>query len=229
MRCHDVAMSETIITVRGHHEAWYRAERATVRLRAGFEGPEREPVLQRATGASETVTASLRAIHDPQSGPVTWWSADSIRVWSHRPWNKDGKQLPPVYHAELGITAKFRDFDALSRWIEQTAVLSGITIDGIDWALTEAKKTAVTAEVRSRAVRDATDKARVYAQSIGLAQVSAIALADPGMLGDPGGPQHGAVAGTMSRATAAPNPGQLALAPEDIAVSATVDARFAAR
>ncbi|WBU38213.1 SIMPL domain-containing protein [Homoserinibacter sp. YIM 151385] len=226
-------MSETIITVRGHHEAWFPAERATVRLTIGFEGSRREPVFQRATDAAAAVTAGIRALHDPQAGPVTWWSADSIRVWSHRPWNQDGKQLPPVFHSALAATAKFRDFDALARWIEQTAELGGVTIDGVGWALTEAKRTAVTAEVRSRAVRDASDKARVFAQSIGLGEITPIALADPGMLGDPGGPgaSGGAGDGSMSRMMKAGGGagGTLAFAPEDISISASVDARFVAR
>jgi uncharacterized protein YggE len=62
--------------------------------------------------------------------------------------------------------------------------VDSVTVGSIDWALTEARTTGVTAEVRSRAVKDAVAKASVYAQSIGLGSVTAVAIADPGMLGD---------------------------------------------
>jgi hypothetical protein len=71
-------------------------------------------------------------------------------------------------------------------------------------------------------------KASVYAQSIGLGSVRAVALADPGMLGerigasDDGG-SHPAL--QMMSAGSAP---ELSLTPEDIEVDAVVDARFIA-
>ena len=88
-------------------------------------------------------------------------------------------------------------------------------------------------EVRSRAVKDAVAKASVYAQSIGLGSVTAIALADPGMLGDPSGGNPTLVQPMFARGamkaqfdSSAP---QLALKPEEIAVASVVDARFTAR
>jgi len=225
----DEAMS-TVITVQGHFTAWYPAERATVRLAVGFDGAKRESVLASATAAVQTVTDSVKRLHDPDAGPVTWWSSDRVRVWAERPWNNEGKQLAPVHHAAISITVKFKDFDALADWLAEAATVPGVQVGGIDWALTEAKRTSVTTEVRSRAVKDAADKARVFAQAIGLAQVTATAIADPGMLGvsgDPGSPSP-----TMMRAAAfaAPPAGGASFdfTPEDIEVSASVDARFEA-
>ena len=84
-------------------------------------------------------------------------------------------------------------------------------------------------EVRSRAVKDAADKARVFAQAIGLGQVNAVAIADPGMLGVSGsGP---APSPKIMRAAAMYDGGGdagLDFTPEDIEVSASVDARFEA-
>jgi uncharacterized protein len=99
--------------------------------------------------------------------------------------------------------------------------------------LTSVTETAVTAEVRSRAVKDAVAKASVYAQSIGLGSVTATAIADPGMLGDTpaggGGIQHMAERSMMKASFDSGGGEPLALKPQQIEVSASVDARFVAR
>jgi uncharacterized protein YggE len=219
----------TVITVQGSFTAWYPAERATVRLAVAFDGAKREGVLSATTQAVQSVTASITQLHDPDAGPVTWFSSDRIRVWAQRPWNNEGKQLAPVHHAAINVTVKFKDFDALAEWIGEVAGVAGVQINGIEWALTEARRTSVTTEVRSRAVRDAADKARVFAQAIGLGQVNAIAIADPGMLGVQG---NGPAAAPMMMRAAAVHGGAgdaaLDFTPEDIEVSASVDARFEA-
>lgn len=219
----------TIITVQGRFTAWYPAERATVRLAVSFDGAKRDGVLSAATESVRTVTDSVKELHDAEAGPVTWWSSDRIRVWAQRPWNNEGKQLAPVHHAAISVTVKFKDFDALADWLSRAAAVPGVQVNGIDWALTEAKRTSVTTEVRSRAVKDAADKARVFAQAIGLGQVTATAIADPGMLGVAGeGP---APAPPMMRAAAYGSPqggAALDFTPEDIEIAAAVDARFEA-
>ncbi len=225
-------MADTIITVQGEHSAWYPAERATVRASIQVDGPKRDAVFASAVSASDAVRTSIETLFDKQTGPITWWSSDSVRVWSDRPWNNEGKQLPLVFHAAVDFSAKFLDFDALSRWVEAVAAIELVTIGSISWDLTDATRTSVTTEVRSRAVKDAVAKATVYAQSIGLGSVTAIALADPGMLGDPSA--GGAAPAPMMRAAmkmqafdggGAPT---LALKPEEIAVASVVDARFIA-
>src|SRR4051812_28572655 len=102
-------MSDTIITVQGEYSAWYPAERATVSTSVHADGPKRDAVFARAVEASDAVRNLIESIHDKEAGPVTWWSSDSVRVWSERPWNQDGKQLAPVFHAGVDFTAKFKD------------------------------------------------------------------------------------------------------------------------
>lgn len=221
----------TVITVQGQFTAWFPAERATVRLTVSFDGAKRDAVLASATRTAQEVTDTVKALHHPDAGPVTWHSSDRVRVWAERPWNADGKQLSPVHHAALGITVKFSDFDALGDWLADVAVRPGVQVNGIEWALTDAKRTSVTTEVRSRAVKDAVDKARVFAQAIGLGTVTAVAIADPGMLGVSGSAQP-SPAPVMMRAAAMKladaGGATLDFTPEDIEVSASVDARFEA-
>jgi len=226
-------MADTIITVQGEHSAWYPAERATAFASVHAWGDSRDEVFARVVASADSVRSLIDAIHDAAAGPVTWWSSDSVRVWSERPWNNDGKQLDPVFHAAVDFSVKFKDFAALAEWVEAAAAIEDTSVGGITWDLTEATRTSVTTEVRSRAVKDAVAKASVFAQSIGLGSVTATALADPGMLGDPAGggaagapPMYRAAMKQSADFGGAP---QLALKPEEIAVSAVVDARFVAR
>jgi uncharacterized protein len=222
-------MSEMVITVRGRYAAWYPAERATVRVSVRFDGPQREPVFAKARAGADAVRATIQSRHNATSGPITWWSAESVRVWSQRPWSDKGTQLPPVHYAALDITAKFLDFEDLALWIEQIVDLEGVNVTEITWTLTEAKTTSVTAEVQSRAVKDAVAKATVYAQSIGLSSVTAVAIADTGMLGDTVGGTEGAAAWmSASKMRGGADTEPISLKPEDIEVSASVDARFTA-
>ena len=222
-------MPETIITVRGQHSAWFDAERATVTISVAFDGPDRDVVFASATTAADAVRETITGLHDPSSGPITWWAADSVRVWSQRPWNDQGAQLDPVHYAALDLTARFTDFTALSQWIEKAVQIAGVSVGDIQWSLTDGRVTAVNAEVRSRAVKDAVAKATIYAQSIGLGTVSATAIADPGMLGDSAAPQPGfepRMAMKVGDSMGGASP--LALKPQQIEVSTAVDARFVA-
>ena len=221
-------MTETIITVRGRFSSFYPPERATVKVSVGFEGSEREPVFSETVAVSSRVRSLISGRLSPTDGPITWWSSDSIQVWSSKPWNQDGAQLPPVFHSRVGFSVKFSDFAVMAEWIEQVAVIEGLTIGAISWALTEARKTAVIAEVRSRAVEDTVAKASMYAQSIGLGSVHAVALADPGMLGDRVGASDDGASPQMSPMMVTGVAPELSLTPEDIKVDATVDARFVA-
>lgn len=218
----------TEFTVRGTFSAFQPPERGTVRAHLGFEGPQMQPVFERVVRDLEAVKASVAELHDPANGPVTWWSTQHVRTWANRPWNQDGKQLPLVHHASVGLEVKFRDFTALGRWVgrhvEETA---GFALDGVTWALTEQRRKELVRQVRTRAVQDAAARAQEYADALGLGTVRAVAVADAGMLGVGLHPQ-GVPEAAYLRAGKAESGGELELAPEDIEVSASVDARFVA-
>ena len=223
-------MAETIITVQGEYELTHPAERGTVRLAVGYDGPDREDVLALTTERQTSLGAELRELHNAQNGPVTWWASDNLRVWGERPWNQNGEQLPVVFHAEIGIEAKFSDLAALSDWVGAVSLLGGVTVGGVIWALTDARRQTLVQEARRRAVENAVAKATVYATSLGLSTVRPIALSDPGMLGDgtaPVQPLHGAQP-MFARVSADSNAVALSLKPEDITIQVQVHARFAA-
>lgn len=220
------------ITVQGTHTAWFDAERATVHIAASFDGGKRDEVFARATQTAADVSALITPMHDAAAGPVTWWSSDRVNVWSERPWNNDGKRLPLVYHATIGLQAKFNDFDALSRLIEQVAVMDGANVGGVDWDLTDDRRTAVIDEVRRTAIADAVQKATTYTSAAGLGAPGVIAIADPGMLGDGssggGGPVPLERMAFRAQAMDAGGGASLNLSPQQIQVSSSVDVRFSA-
>lgn len=220
-------MADTIITVQGEYELKHPAERGAVRLSVAYEGEDREETLALTTQRHVSLATELRELYDPQRGPVISWSSDQLRVWGDRPWNQDGRRLTPVYHAEVGIDALFSELTALSDWVGVVSLLDGVTIHGVSWNLTEARRQSITQEARRRAVENAVAKATVYATSLGLTTVRPLALSDPGMLGDGSAPVQ-PVQLTARAMSADLGGATLALKPEEITVAVQVHARFAA-
>ncbi|CAD6000907.1 SIMPL domain-containing protein [Agreia sp. COWG] len=222
-------MSETIITVTGTASMHRSPERATAALTLGFEGEDKESVLELTKQLHAEVSGGLRALHDPVADAVTRWSADQVSVWGQRPWSPDGTRLAPVYHATTRVTARFRDITALATWVDTVALKDGVTVDSVTWSLTATTDAALVADTQANAIRAARSKAEGYAAALGLSHVRALAVADPGMLtnGEAGGPPVGALR-LMSHEMGKSSGPAFDLTPADITISATVDARFAA-
>lgn len=163
------------------------------------------------------------------SGPFTWWTNDQIRTWSERPWNESGRQLPQVHHAAVEVQVRFSDFGALSRWIPSVITLNGVTVSGIEWSLTDARRDELTEQSRVAAVHDARTKALSYANSLGLGDVRPVAIADLGMLGEP--MMHGARPALRNFSLDSAGGGAeqvLDFTPQDVVITSYVDARFVA-
>lgn len=217
-------MSSIDITVRGAHTAYTPPERATVMLTIGIDAPEAAIASRNVASSADIVRRSIEPLHNPQSGPVTWWSSDQLRTWATRPWNKDGKVLPLVHHARVTFSVKFSDFAQLSTWLSTTVDVPGASIAGIDWALTAARREQLIGQVRRAAVQDAVAKAQAYADAVGAGTVRVVAIADAGMLGEGLHPTQ-APSAKFARAVAADSGGPVEFTPEDIATAAEVDVR----
>lgn len=214
----------TTVTVRGRHEAMLPPERATVRLRVAVDGPDAAQVGGACAHAAQLVCASIAPLHAPDRGPVTWFALDQVRTSAHRPWNQDGVQLPLVHTALAQAQVKFSDVAALGTWLGHVRGIDGVAVDGIDWALTATRRAQVVAEVRRAAVLDARTRAQAYADALGLGEVRVVALAEAGML-ERGLAPTGTGAVAFSRG-ASGGEVEVTLVPEDVTISAEVDARF---
>lgn len=221
-------MRDVIITVRGEHQTRVAPDEAAARVTIRTEGGERTDVMARATDAAGILRTALTARQD--AGEIREWSTGRVAVRSERPWNSEGKQLPLVHHASLDVSATFADLDALSGWLGEVAELDSIQVDGVQWMLTDATRAAVEADVAAHAVRVAMTRATAYAAALGLAEVTAVEVADVGLLG---GSAPAAASGPSPRmlmaASAMDSATNLELQPADIVVSAAVEARFSAR
>lgn len=217
----------TEIIVRGSYATFEPPERGTVHASVGYEGAAIEPVYDLVATDLAMVKASIERLHNPDSGPVTWWSTQQLRTWATRPWNNEGKQLPLVHHARAAVEVKFSDFTELSRWVAtHITETGGFQLDRVAWTLTTEHRDQLVAEVHTRAVQDAVTRAQRYADALDLGPVRPVAIADAGMLG-----RAPAESGMpfATRAFAAPAGGpsrEVEFAPADIEVSVSVDGRF---
>lgn len=185
------------------------------------DGPSAEPVFQKVVDALAEVRFSLESRHHPRRGPVIRYAIDQVRTGSHRPVTHEGVQSPAVHTAMVSVSATFNDFDDLAVWVGWCSQVDGFAITVIDWALTVANRGKIERRARQKAVRDAKRRAQDYADALDLGPVEVSSLSDPGL----GGPVARKV--VMAAAMSAPGgPENIVLRPDDVEITAEVDAVF---
>jgi uncharacterized protein YggE len=219
-------MTDVQITVRGTARVTHAPERATVHLRVGAEGADRDQVQARASRTARAVTDSIteRAAGD---GPVADWSSEQLHLGSYYT-DKRARSDDPVHTASVTFRVTYRDFAALSTWLAEVAALDGVEVQHTDWTLTPDLYRRLTARAREDAVRDAQERAVAYANTLGLGSVRPVALADPGLLAAdaPSGDRllHGELAAYAGGRSGL----DVQFTAQDIEVTASVDMRFVA-
>lgn len=220
-------MSEVTVTVRGEHEARVAPERATIRVSVRAEGPERTSVVEQVMRLAEPVRGSITERAD--AGSVVDWTSKRLSVRAERPWNNEGKRLAPVYYASIDITATFVEASELSIWVSDISPWDGVEVGWVNWHLTPETSARIEREVAAQAVGVAVTRAETYAHALGLEGVTPLEIADVGLIssGQPAPPAPMMkVRGAAFAADSAP---AMEYEPEDIVISATVEARFLAR
>jgi uncharacterized protein YggE len=223
-------MSEVVITVRGENERRIAPERAVAHLTIRAEGPERGAVVERMAAFSEPVRDDLAS--RKAAGTVAEWTSQRVSVWSERPWSADGKRLAPVHYGSVDFTATFTDFAVLSWWAGEVVEREGVQLGWIDWQLTPGTRSATERDVAAGAVAVAVERANAYASAIGLSSVMPLEIADVGLLArsDPGQPAPRMLMAKAEFAAADAGGGSaVQLQPDDIVITAAVEARFTAR
>ncbi|WP_370616612.1 SIMPL domain-containing protein [Mumia sp. Pv 4-285] len=215
------------ITVAGRATQHIPAERGTLRLSVSFSAARREDVVTAAERAHGTLVAGAK--DQVAGGAATWWGSDQVSAWTFDEWIKPSAQEEQVkvrrFRASAGVRVKFRDFGALSRWASKVALIDGVSVGGVDWALTDVRRDAAVAQVRASAARDAVARAQAYADALGLGAVRLAALYEEGLR--PHIAAGGGGVGVAMRAAAAPSGGGgMELRPDDIEVSCEVTADF---
>lgn len=213
-------MNPVEISVRGSHIVRRAPEQATVYASIAADGPEPQPVFDMVAAGLADVTRSLESRLHVENAPVTTFFVEQARRSSHRPYNSEGRQLPLVHTATVSISATFTDFDDLAAWVSWTAGVPGLAVSHIDWALTEATRLQLERSTRQEAVRDANRRAQDYADALDLGPVSVRSISDPGT----GGPVMPKV--MMARAMSDTGAPEISLRPDEVEITAQVEARF---
>lgn len=219
-------MSDVTVTVRGENEVRVAPERATIHLTVRTEGSRRGPVVEAVTQLAEPVRSSLAARQE--DGTLVEWSSTRLSLHAERPWS-DGKRLALVHRAAIDFAATFSDAGELSTWVSDATLWDGVEIGGVDWQLTPETRARVEREVAASAVGVAVARAEAYASALGLGRVVPVEVADLGLMSDA---SASAVPMLKARAMAFDAAGAsgpvMEYEPEDIVVSAAVEARFTA-
>ena len=211
-----------LIAVHGSASRFLPAERGTVQVQIALEHDDRATVVQQVGALHERFVADAKSfVH---AGTATWWGSDQVRARAERRYVKDSEAHHIVQVATAEVTVKFRDFEALAEWFETAGGVTGVTIGGIEWTVTEKRRAQVEREVRIEAVADAVARAEAYASAIGGTGVTLEALWEPGLRpGALGGGGGGFVSRSMLMAG---GHAAIELRPDDIEVSAEVTADF---
>lgn len=221
-------MSEVTVTVRGEHERRVAPERATIRVSVRSEGPERTVVVEHVMRLADPVRHSITERAD--AGSIVDWTSTRLSVRAERPWSNDGKRLAPVFYASVDFTSTFAEASELSIWTSDISPWDGVEVGGVEWHLTPETRTQVEQEVAAEAVGVAVTRAQAYAGALGLEQVTPIEIADAGLIskaqGSAEAPLMKARGGIAFAADAGP---VMEYEPDEIVISATVEARFLAR
>ncbi len=218
----------TVIAVRGTAEERIEPELGAVALSIGASAPDRDVAVGRTAEAHDRLIAEVRELE--ASGALDTWSAGQLRVWSHRPWNAEGKQLPLVHQTSAEVEVVFTDLEKLGEWVSRVTIGDAVTMGGIDWRLTDGTRRRVQELAQRGAVADAVSKAQVYAAALGLGAPSPVELADTGLLtAQPVPPGGGGGERMFAMRAAADIAGPVTeFAPAKLVIEASVEARFAA-
>lgn len=219
-------MSEVLIKVRGSHSVEVPPERGVVVGEVRFDGPAPEPVMERLQRSLHGVRAELERLE--QDGAIERFVVQRVRTSAERPWHQEGKRLPLVHRASVGLVAEFLDFPALATWVGRTAGDDGLAIHQVSWRLTKDSRLKVEREVRQEAVRQAKVRAQDYADALDLGPVAVRSINDVGVsrevaYASAAMDMEMATAGARKSVSAAP---ELAFDPDDISVYAEVEAAF---
>lgn len=214
---------QPVISVRGEATLEVEPEIAVVAVTVQARDRGRETVLHRLADRNRQITNLIKgygeAVEKLESGPV-----------SVRPELKEKRAGERVagYLGQAGTTVTIRDFTILGELIVSLADGELVTMDGPWWALRP--DSPVYREARLAAARDATTRAREYAEAFGGRLADLLEAADTGLLtaqARSGTWQFtGArAAGRASVKAQSPEP-ELDLEPARQTVSAQVEARF---
>ena len=211
--------TEPVISVRGEAVLEVDPEIAVVWVSVMARDKDRRRAVDALAGRTKRVTAQIKGY----GGAIE--KVDSGRV-SVQPEFASGKPRERItgYVAQANVTATVADFDVLGELVAGLAGSDMVAVTGPDWRLRPASP--VYREARLAAAKDATRRAREYAEAFGGSVTGLVEVADTGLL-DAAQPQQHVFRAAASLQAASGDPGLgFDFEPSKQTVSAQIEARF---
>nr|WP_260173382.1 SIMPL domain-containing protein [Nocardioides albus] len=207
-----------MINVRGSHSVEVPPEVGVVHAEVRFAGASPEVVLDRLRHGVARVRERLEQLES--DGAVDRVVIQQARTSIDRDGPKGRDWLKVVHRATVWFWADFVDFEELGVWVGRSATEEGVQVRDVSWRLAKETQLNAEREVRQEAVRQAKVRAQDYADALDLGPVSVRSINDVGF--------HRDVAyASMAVGPEVELAPELAFDPDDITVSAEVEAAFA--
>lgn len=200
-------------------------ERATPLVRLSAEGDDPAAVLRRVTQLHGGLVS--QAEEQVSSGAATRWSTSDVWIRTEDRYRPDAAEPLRVQVASADLRVRFRDVPALSSWLADIGGREGVQVQGVQWSLTAATRHDVSRTLRIAAVRDAQQRARDYADALGLADVVLEQLWEAGLRPGSGSPETGLARKSLAFASA-DGMQPIELGPEPLEVAEVLTADFVA-
>lgn len=240
------------IYVDGKGTVFRSAERAYLRLSISASGIDQAQAFHDTQNTVIALTNSIRALAtktadgrlhpDAAITAFTVTPLSTMTSYQRDMHLREVKELPRHHTVSASAEVIFRDMDQLSNITNQLAVMPHVSILGAEWRLTDVTQAEIECEARSKAIKDAVQKAQDYAAVVGR-QIIAVEIrdhlaptAEPGTLAHlyatqaAQRPQQQLMQQATSQlpaATRLPLPSEgSALEPKTITVSAHIKAKF---
>lgn len=213
------------ITVVGSARATRPPERATIALNVALEGNDKRHVLEGTTALVKSLSAEVDRLRQGDPAPVTKAAVRPIGTRSWRPWSDQGRILPLRHAASCALDLTFRDFGALSAFVDAWGAVDGISLGGVEWTLTEAVRAELETTVLGEAVARARERAQILATAGGGGPVRCLEIADPGLLTEQRSAESAPIA-MFARSAADVGGGEgIDIVPHDVDIEAQVHVR----
>ena len=222
--------SATEFIVTADAERHIRAERAIVHVNISARSENGKADAYNAVAAVHSrLEAQARGFCDSSSGAATWYHATAPASYSFKEaWKNEGETEPrhrTVFVTSSSIEVKFQDFETMSDWLAALADEPLVSSGSPTWTLTERTRKEAESKVRTQAVKNARQYAADFAagddidpSSLRLAKVDA-SVSAAAIFAAPRAAKMAAGGGGNA---------SVAVTPQEVTVSASVTATFAA-
>ncbi|CAI7613070.1 unnamed protein product [Penicillium pancosmium] len=163
-------MAPLSVTVTGSSTITREAERGILRVSAKAEGPEKEPVSQAVTSASSELHRMFTELSPKTEvgaatadAPITVFSSTMLRTWHFDLKESKSEKKTRVHNASSSYSVTFRNFAKLGEVIGQLMMHPHVSIDKVEWKLTDITIKSLHSESRKLAMQNAIEKANDYA------------------------------------------------------------------